>query len=150
MLILLAAGVVILLDQLSKAYIRQNLKPQTSIPIIKGVFHITHVKNTGAAFGLFPNYQLVFLILSLVVIVFILVFLRHTKPKKRLFRLALGLELGGAIGNLIDRAFFGRVTDFLDFRVWPVFNLADCAIVVGLFLLAFILFSSYFKGEESY
>lgn len=105
------------------------------------------MRNPGAAFGFLPNHQLIFLITTIVVVIFILFYYRRLKPHECAVKFALGLELGGAVGNLIDRLFFGRVTDFIDFRIWPVFNIADIAIVVGLAVLGWAVYSS--QGEEN-
>lgn len=130
---------VVLADQLSKFAVRQLLAPSSSIPVIPGVLHLTHVLNPGAAFGLLPNGRFFFFAATGAVIAFIIVYYLRARPSSRLLLAALGLELGGATGNLIDRSASGLVTDFIDFRVWPVFNVADSAIVVGLALLALVV-----------
>ena len=145
-ILLLTAGFVLLLDQSSKVLIRRILSPGQSITFLK-FFRITVVENPGAAFGLLPHHQLIFLITTLVAIIFIIVYYRQLKPQERAVKLALGLELGGAMGNLTDRLFFGRVTDFIDFRIWPVFNVADIAIILGLLVLGWAIIGSYGKGE---
>ncbi len=133
---------IALLDQLTKLAVRRYLLPATSIPIVPGLFHITHVRNPGAAFGLLPDHRPVFFVATGAVIAFIVIYYFVARPVDRLLLFALGLELGGALGNLADRLLWGKVTDFLDFHVrglsWPVFNVADSAIVIGLFLLAFL------------
>lgn len=126
---------VFLCDQLAKLWVQRSMLPRESISLIPGVFHITYVRNTGAAFGLLRDQTLFFIIITLLVIGMI-VFTLSRIPKEQLsLQFALGLLLGGALGNLLDRIRFGYVIDFLDFRVWPVFNLADAAIVVGVGLL---------------
>lgn len=135
------------MDQFSKVLIRRLFSPGQSISIL-GFFKITHVKNPGAAFGLLPNHQLIFSITTFVVVVLIFFYYRRLKPSERAVKFALGLELGGAVGNLVDRLFFGQVTDFLDFRIWPVFNLADIAIVAGLLVLGWAICRSYGKQSE--
>lgn len=134
------ALVVIVLDQYTKALVRQNLPLNTSwmpIPWLDPFVTLTHVRNTGAAFGLFPSLGGVFRLVSLVVVVAIIFFFRQLAATSWLLRIALGLQLGGAAGNLIDRLTLGYVTDFVDVRVWPIFNVADSAIVVGTALLAY-------------
>jgi signal peptidase II len=134
---------VILADQLTKFWVTLNLPEYSSIELfdwLAPVFSITSVRNTGVAFGLFPQLGSVFGVLSLLVVVAILYF-RHTVPSTDLWiHGALGLVTGGAVGNIIDRLLRGYVVDFLDvnfwpFHNWPVFNLADSAIVVGVGLL---------------
>ena len=147
MILLLTAGFVIFLDQLTKIAIRGFLSPGQSVDLI-GSIRITLVANPGAAFGLLPNHQLVFLVITVVVVTFILFYYRRLKPHEHLVKLALGFELGGAIGNLIDRILFGQVTDFLDFRIWPVFNVADISNVIGLLLFAWTLYRTHnVEGE---
>jgi len=110
-----------------------------SIPVIKSIFHITYVENTGIAFGLFPQGHFLFIIISLIIILVIVFFERKTVLKSPAERFCLGLILGGALGNLIDRLRFGFVIDFLDFRIWPVFNLADSGVCIGGILMVFFL-----------
>lgn len=128
------AAVILALDQLTKFLVCRNLGIHESIPLIKNVFHLTLVYNRGAAFGLLKNQVPLFIITSFAAIVLICVSLRDAGHK--LYRLSLWLILSGAIGNLIDRVAFGYVIDFLDFRIWPVFNIADSAITCGAILLS--------------
>lgn len=148
--------VVLVLDIATKIAIDTHLSYADRIPIIPGFFYLTHVRNTGAAFGLFADapqvYRLVFFIsVSLVAVGIIVAFYRKLSPGDRLAALALGLILGGAVGNLIDRIFRQEVVDFLHFRLWrnyswPDFNVADSAIVVGVGLLVLELLAS--EGER--
>jgi len=110
-----------------------------SMPVIKSIFHITYVENTGIAFGLFPQGQILFITISLIIILVIVFFERKKALKSPWERFCLGLVLGGALGNLVDRLRFGFVIDFLDFRIWPVFNLADSGVCIGGILMAFFL-----------
>ncbi len=121
---------IIFSDQLTKFLIYKNLTPAQSIPIIKSIFHITLVFNKGGAFGIFASIAHVFILISVAVIVFILIFLALKKSVYNI-RVALACIMAGAISNLIDRIRFGYVVDFLDFRVWPVFNIADSVITVA-------------------
>ena len=121
----------LLADQLSKALVLLTMYPGQSIPE-SGIFRLTYVKNTGSAFGLFPNQTLFLIFASFVGIAILLVFYRIHRVSSPILRISLGLQLGGAIGNLMDRLRLGYVVDFLDVGAWPVFNLADSAIVVGL------------------
>ncbi|CEP69486.1 Peptidase A8, signal peptidase II [Moorella glycerini] len=143
---LLLVALVLGIDQLSKYIIRANFRPNESLPVINSVFHLTYVNNPGAAFGLLAYKTPVFIGVTLLVAVIILVAYRFLPPGRILLRLALALMLGGALGNLIDRLRFGYVVDFLDFRIWPVFNLADMAIVSGVILLCWELLGP--AGEQ--
>lgn len=133
---------VLCLDQLTKHLILSRITVGQSLPIIENIFHLTLVKNSGIAFGLFPQGTNIFIIFSFLVIFLILIILWKKKELKILPRIALALILAGAIGNLIDRLRWGYVIDFLDFRIWPVFNLADTSITIGVILLSVYLFRS--------
>lgn len=132
---------VLVVDQISKYWVRTHMKPYESIPVIRNVFHLTYLHNTGAAFSMLRG-RTVFFVISASAIILIIVYGMIKLPLERRIRFLLALVLGGATGNLIDRVRFGHVVDFLDFRVWPVFNIADCAIVVGMAFLAIIIASS--------
>ena len=135
--LLLLASLVLAADQLTKFLVRDFLALRESIPA-EGFFRITHTYNTGSAFGLFQGHNSPLIFASLVgITVLVLIYHSQRRPTP-LLRLSLGLQLGGAIGNLLDRVLWGRVTDFLDVGPWPVFNLADASIVTGLVLLAWI------------
>ncbi len=143
------AALTLAIDQSSKYLVRTNLAPNESwnpIPALQRWFSITHVTNTGAAFGLFPNLGSVFVIIAVVVSVAIVVYHRYLPPDQWLIKISLGLQLGGALGNLIDRLRMGHVTDFIDFKIWPVSNLADGAIVLGVIVLAYYLL---FRDESA-
>ncbi len=149
-------ALALLLDQLTKLWIVRNLSRTDSIPVIDGFFTITHVRNPGAAFGLFTGLDEsvrvpLFLAVSLAAVILVARFQRSLEPEDRLSSVALGLILGGAVGNLIDRIRYGEVVDFLHFRlwrgyVWPDFNLADSFIVVGVALLVIELVAG--EGER--
>ena len=137
----LTALVVLAADQLSKMWIRAYPEGQSLFEA--GFFRITHISNTGAAFGLFRGQSFALTIVALVGIVLLLFFVLliyrrfpHLNNLLSTVGLGLGLVLGGAIGNLIDRLRLGYVTDFIDFGFWPVFNIADSAIVVGAIMFA--------------
>lgn len=137
--------VILAIDQFSKTLVFQSLKIGESIPLIKNILHITFVSNTGAAFGLFKNSSLIFIVISIVAIVIIsTIILRSIKKDEFLsssmFNYGLILIISGAMGNLIDRLRFGYVVDFIDIRVWPVFNIADASITIGTLLLILSLF----------
>ncbi|MCL5981756.1 MAG: signal peptidase II [Firmicutes bacterium] len=126
---------VLLADQLTKLLVVRSMTLEQSIPVIESVFHLTYVHNPGGAFGILAYHTWFFVVVTLVVAVMILFLLRQFQPMSYWLTLALALQLGGALGNLVDRIRQSYVIDFLDFRFWPVFNLADTSIVVGIFLL---------------
>ncbi|MDW7651286.1 MAG: signal peptidase II [Bacillota bacterium] len=135
MIFYLIAAAVLLADQTTKLLIIRTMSPHESIPVILNVFHITYIRNFGAAFGILAHRTGFFVLITVAVVLFILFFLHQLPKEHKLLRIALALQLGGALGNLLDRLRFGYVVDFLDFRFWPVFNIADIAIVVGIGLL---------------
>ena len=143
--LMLAISTVIAVDQLSKFLIRQNLAVGESWPAT-GVLRLTHGTNTGSAFGLFPNQTLFLIVASVFAIGFIYYFYKTHAMPRRVVALAIGMQLGGAVGNLIDRLRVGAVVDFLDVGRWPIFNLADSSIVVGMVILFSVLL---FSGKES-
>ena len=135
---------IAVVDRLTKIFFSENLGFGESIPVIKNIFHFTLVHNTGIAFGLFKHHGVVFIIVPIIAIallVFNLYYYRHNNEVLSLeYILAFSLILGGAIGNLIDRILYGYVIDFIDFRIWPVFNIADSAITIGAVIIAFKCF----------
>jgi signal peptidase II len=153
----LIACVVLLGDQVSKAWVIENIPLNSTyalIPPLRDFFLLTHITNSGAAFGLFPQLSLVFTFVALIVSVVIVAYYRSIPTGQWLVRLSLGLQLGGAIGNLIDRLRFGAVTDLIYTGIFPlvqfpVFNLADLAIVTGVGLLMFHLWRTTPKAEVS-
>ncbi len=137
------ALLVVVADQLSKFWIRSSLATGESLFEVE-FFRLVRVHNTGAAFGLFQGQSFLLTIIALVGVAALLLyalFFHHKFPflDNRLGTLALGLVLGGTVGNLIDRIYLGYVTDFIDFNLWPAFNIADSAIVVGIIILAYSL-----------
>jgi signal peptidase II len=143
---LIVATLVVAVDQLSKLWIRDNLTPGESLPEI-GFLRLTYTTNTGSAFGLFANQTFLLVIITIVSLAGIVLFLRYLGSASAWTSVALGLILGGAVGNLIDRLHLGYVVDFIDVRLWgnlhwPAFNVADAAIVVGICTLAYSLYRS--------
>jgi len=123
---------ILLVDQLAKLYIVGHMLPAESIPVIQGIFHITYVQNPGAAFGILEYRRWFFIVAGLVLIGIFLRYyprLRATTPWLHYGCIAM---LAGAVGNMLDRVRLSYVVDCFDFRVWPVFNVADIAIVVGV------------------
>jgi len=128
------AVLVFVFDQAAKMVVRASLTPGESIPP-DGWFRFTHVTNTGAAFGLFQGQGPLLLLTTVIGVAAIVTYYLYPPVQTPVLTTSLGLQLGGAIGNLVDRVTLGHVTDFFDFRIWPVFNIADSAIVVGVVVL---------------
>jgi len=147
------ALLVVVVDQLSKWWILTHLAINESL-VDFGFFRIIRIQNTGAAFGIFQGHPLVFTVFDFIgIAVFLALVLvggRHWVFIDRMpVRTGIGLILGGTIGNLIDRLRFGHVTDFLDFKVWPTFNVADACVTVGVIILIFcIIFLSKSPGKR--
>jgi signal peptidase II len=126
--------VALVADAASKAIVKGYVPDGSSVTVIPRVFDIAPQENSGAAFGMMQNSGYLLAIISLV-IVFAIVKLRMQRSRSKLLAISLGLLLGGALGNLVDRLTKGAVYDFLDFHRWPVFNLADAAVTIGGALL---------------
>jgi signal peptidase II len=148
-----AAALVVAVDQVTKALIVGSyLREGESRRVIGGVLSWTYQRNPGSAFGLFQHIPVLFTILAAAIAIVIVV--RAPRVHDRLTAFALGLVLGGALGNLVDRigrppgVFRGRVIDFIDFHWWPVFNLADSAVVIGAALLLIASFRSERRTKE--
>ena len=132
------AAIFFLLDQLSKFLVRAYLPFGHSYPA-QGFFRFTHAENTGSAFGILQGHNTPLIVVSFVGI-FVLAMIYQSQPRPtNLLRISLGLQIGGALGNLVDRFRLGAVTDFIDVGPWPIFNLADASIISGLALLGWIL-----------
>ena len=143
---LLPAAVIIPLDQLTKLWVKQNIPLWGSVPAT-GFFRLTHIQNTGASFGIFQEYTAVLAAFSAImaaVVLWLGLFMnrRFDFLRSRLSLIALGLMLGGILGNFIDRAFIGYVTDFLKMGAWPDYNVADASAVVGSIILAVLIIRS--------
>jgi len=139
----LTALLIVAADQLSKIWVRSNLAIGESLPET-GLFRLTHVYNTGAVFGLFQDQSFPLTIIAIIGVIVLLLFtflFYHCffLSDNRLGKPALGLILGGTVGNLIDRLRFEGVTDFIDVGFWPAFNIADSAVVVGTIIFAYSL-----------
>ena len=140
--VFLTASLVIVLDRATKVISRNNMLEGQSIAVLPDIFHLTLVNNKGIAFGLFSGSlnllsSMCFGILGLALVYFI-----YQKKRDLLTMLSFGLIMGGTAGNLFDRARFGYVIDFIDLRIWPVFNIADSAITIGAALLAWNILKS--------
>jgi signal peptidase II len=149
LLLIVVALAVIGLDQLTKYLVRAHMELGESIPR-EGIFRLTYTTNTGGAFGILANQAFLLALVAVIGIAVFLVYLRYIPLESTLLKVGLGLDLGGAIGNLVDRLRFdGRVTDFIDIGAWPVFNVADMSIVVGTIIIAYyLLFVSQKKAPD--
>lgn len=142
------SGIIIGLDQTTKSIIRTNLAlGETWVPWVwlEPYARIVHVKNTGAAFGMLQSFGDVFMILAIIVALAILYYYPQVPRQDRLLRLAMGMQFGGAIGNLIDRLTIGWVTDFISLGTFPVFNVADASISIGV---AILLLGTWWKESH--
>lgn len=134
-----AVCTIVALDRITKSFFAGLLLLGESLPVIKDIFHFTLVHNTGIAFGLFKDQGIVFIIVPVVAIILLVFniyyYKSHGEHLSRLYMIAFSLILGGAVGNLYDRVVYGYVIDFIDLRIWPVFNIADSAITIGAVLI---------------
>jgi len=144
----LIAGLIVLADQLTKAWVLRAISPYEVIPVIPGFFNLIHVQNPGGAFGFFASAgsqwrALFFIIFSIAAVLMILYLYKSTPASYKWLLSAFSLVAGGAAGNLVDRLRFGQVVDFIDIYVggwhWPAFNIADSAITVGMLVFAYYL-----------
>ena len=137
----------ILIDQITKILSTIYLEPVDTVPIIKGVLHLTYVMNKGAAFGMLANHRWVFMIISTIAIIAMTVFLYIGKAPTKLYGISLSMIISGGIGNMIDRTILGYVVDFIDFRIinFAVFNGADSFVCVGAALMIFALILDIIK-----
>lgn len=148
--------ITLAIDKATKVEIVERFAYGERLPVIDGFFNLTHVRNPGGAFSFLATLseglrQSFFLGTGALAIVLLLYFLVKVEPEERLAPLAIGGILGGALGNLSDRLYYGEVIDFLDFRliggyIWPTFNMADCWIVVGVMVL---MIQMFFEPEHA-
>ncbi len=146
------AIIVIIVDQFTKWLVVQNMELRQSIPIIENVFHLTSHRNAGAAFGMLQGQMWLFFIATIAVLIIVPYYIQKEGKNNPLFGITMGLVLGGAIGNFIDRLLFGEVVDFLDVYIgtynFPIFNVADSALVVGVGMLIIYVFKEEKKQEK--
>jgi signal peptidase II len=137
-------GLILLLDQITKFYVDSSMRLHESIPVIQGLFSITHVRNPGAAFGFLadasPLFRSIFFVaVTVLAIILVVHYIWKSRAEEPFLTFGLSLILSGAVGNLIDRVRLGEVIDFLDVYIgsyhWPAFNVADSAISVGAVIL---------------
>ena len=132
LIIFSTALVTLILDQLSKFLVKANFQLNESLPIVSNIFHLTYIHNSGAGFGILQGQKLLLIFASVIAIGVILYYLDSIKEDGKLLQCLVGFVLGGTIGNLIDRISYGYVVDFLDFRIWPIFNFADSFVSIGI------------------
>ncbi|WP_164671739.1 signal peptidase II [Staphylococcus massiliensis] len=144
------AVIVLIIDQLWKSAIVKWMEIGQTIPLWEGVFHITSLRNKGAAFGILQGQRWFFIIVTLIVVLGIIYYLQTEGSNNRRISFALSLLLGGAIGNFFDRLIRGEVVDSLDFRLidYPIFNLADVFIVSGVALMILDMWLETRKGQQ--
>ncbi len=136
LIFVITAALVVALDQVTKMIVRAKLPPGKNISIVDGIFSLTHIQNPGALFGMFPSGKSIFIIISIIAILG-MTYISISVSLPNFVQFALGLLAGGIAGNFIDRVVFGYVTDFLYITHWPVFNVADTVIDIGLAICGF-------------
>ena len=141
---------LIIADQITKYFTVSMLKPVGSVEIIKNILNFTYVENRGAAFGILQNARWVFIVLTTIAVAAIIIYLLKEKPKDKTLTCSLSLILAGAIGNMIDRILKGFVVDMIEvtFIDYPVFNFADCCVVIGAILLGIYIIFIYKEPQK--
>jgi len=137
---------VVAIDQITKAMVMRAFVPGESVPIMQNIFHLTYVLNPGAAFGILSNQRMFLLITGAALILATVYFYPMLKKSDGFLRFGATAVLSGAVANLIDRIQTGCVVDFFDFRIWPVFNVADISIVLGV---GFMIYAILFRLDDS-
>lgn len=143
-MIIILSIIFIIIDQVSKIIVVNNLTNNKSIEVIKSFFYLTYTNNKGAAFSILTGRRILLILVALIVIGVLIYYVRKNKIEGKVNKIALSLVIGGSIGNLIDRILRGAVVDFIDIKIfgynYPIFNLADTFIVLGVFLLLISMF----------
>ena len=139
---------VVIFDQLTKYYVVENFYLGESVPVIENIFHWTYILNPGAAFGMLEGSRWFFVVIAVGVLGGIWYMKDEINEGGWMMQYGAALFGGGAIGNLIDRARSGLVIDFFDFRIWPVFNVADIAICVGVAMILWKVLETEFLTKE--
>ena len=141
---LIIGAVVALFDQIIKYFVSTDLQPIGSVNIIDGLFKLTYVENRGVAFGMFTDMRWIFVVLTSAMLAVIIIYMFKKRPSGKFFYISSGLIIGGGIGNLIDRVFYGYVIDYLSISFFqPVCNFADYCITAGtIMLIVYLLFFS--------
>ena len=148
---MIAVIILTLLDQLTKFLAVTHLKDAPAIPVIKDVFELQYLENRGSAFGMMQNQRVFFIIITIVIVAaFVWIYIRTPRTRRMVpLNILCVFIVSGALGNFIDRLLHGYVVDFFYFSLidFPIFNVADCYVVIGCFLFAFLIFF-YYKDEE--
>lgn len=135
--------ILLIIDQISKLIVVKMVDINNSIEIIKNFFYLTYTHNTGAAFSILTGQRIFLIIVAIIILITIFNYLRKNKIEGKIEGLAFSLIIGGSLGNLIDRIVRGYVVDFIDIKIFgynfPIFNIADTFIVIGVFLLIIVL-----------
>ena len=149
MILFLCISVLVIVADYFTKMLAVNVFKVNEITVIKDILYFTYVENRGAAFGMLQNHRWIFITVTTVVIALIILYVLIKKPKRKIELTALSLICGGGMGNMIDRIFLSYVVDFIDVRIinFPVFNVADCAVVIGCGLL--ILYLLFIEGKEN-
>lgn len=148
---LIIGALIAIIDQVIKLLVVNYLKPVGTVNVIGDVFKLTYVENRGVAFGMFQGMQWVFVIITVIMLAVVVYLMYKRRPKNKFFYVISALIIGGGIGNLIDRVFYGYVIDYLSLSFFPpVCNFADYCITIGVFLFAIYLlfFSESFKKKK--
>jgi signal peptidase II len=151
--IIIISIIILIIDQISKIIISTFIPLNNSLNVIKNFFKLTYVNNEGAAFSILTNQRILLIMISFLALAFIIKNLKEFKVNPR-NNIAFGLLIGGICGNLIDRLFLGYVRDFLDFKIFnynfPVFNISDSAIFIGVVLIIIAIIKGEDHGSKSY
>ncbi|WP_295236036.1 signal peptidase II [Veillonella sp.] len=139
----------LVIDQVTKLWVQEGMTLGQSIPLIPNVFHLTYILNKGAAFGILANQRLFFLCIVMVLLAVLWYFRQYIRTGDVFTKLGTTLLVSGALGNAWDRYHIGAVVDFFDFRIWPIFNVADVGICVGVALLAIHVWRSSQGGKHN-
>ena len=151
-MIIILSIIFIIIDQVSKIIVVNNLTNNKSIEVIKSFFYLTYTNNKGAAFSILTGRRILLILVALIVIGVLIYYVRKNKIEGKVNKIALSLVIGGSIGNLIDRILRGAVVDFIDVKIFgynfPIFNLADTFIVIGVFLLIIEMFRKEHRNDN--
>ena len=145
------SSLILISDQITKLIIRSQIMIGQSVPE-SGFFRLTHVRNTGSAFSLIKDQNILLTSIGILVLIILIIFIRQINTNRPYLIIAISLQIGGALGNLLDRLLLGSVVDFIDIGVsgvyrWPTFNIADSSIMIGMTLLILSLF--FEKTDEN-